>query len=169
MCFPGAIKARYDKDDPSTWAHWQTAEQKSTEEGRMTNPFASDDGRYDSLSGREFAIQTQRGGRWGSSPTKPDLSKKQNFWNVANMDPGHSGTYYGEDSAWQAMRAIDQEWDHKDRLAEIKSRYSKPSVAGSGGSGRGYSSQARSGRGSAPSNGLGITSTADIISNRGAT
>ena len=149
MCAPGFIKAKYDKDDPSTWKHWQTAEQKSTEEGRMTNPFASDDGRYDSLSGREFAIQTQRGGRWGSNPTKPDLSKKQNFWNVVSMDPGHSGTYYGSDSAWLAMREIDHEYtlekirsDSRNNTLEIQER------SQGGGSGRGYSSGSRSGRGS---------------------
>jgi len=145
MCAPGFLKATYDKDDPSTWKNFQTAEQKSTEEGRMTNPFASDDGRYDVLSGQQFDIQTQRGGQWEG----------------AHKYKGHNISY--------AMEQIDKEWDHKDRLTEIKSRYNQPSVAGSGGSGRGYSSQARSGRGSAPSNGLGITSTGDIISNRGAT
>ena len=148
MCFPGTIKAEYNKDDPSTWKHWQTAEQKSTEEGRMTNPFASDDGRYDSLSGQQWSIQTQRGGRWGSEPTKPDLSKKQKLWNLANFDVGHSGTHYGSDSAWLAMREIDHEYtlekirsDSRNNSLEIQQQ------SQGGGSGRGYSSGSRSGRG----------------------
>ena len=105
MCFPGVIKARYDKDDPSTWKHWQTADQKSTEEGRMTNPFASDDGRYDSLSGQTFDIQTQRGGMWEN----------------------HLGTYKGRNAAFD-MKEIDDEWErnaaHKEEIAEIENRSS---------------------------------------------
>ena len=145
MCFPGTIKAQYNKDDPSTWKHWQTAEQKSTEEGRMTNPFASDDGRYDSLSGQQWAIQTQRGGQWeGEQKYK-----------------GHNISY--------AMEQLDKEWDHKAALEKIKSSSQTSLVAGSGGSGRGYSSSSRSGRGApTTSSGLGIT-TGDIINNRGAT
>ena len=175
MCGPGFLRFKYDKDDPSTWKHFQTAEQKSTEEGRNTNPFYTEDGRYDSLSGREFAIQTQRGGQWGT--VRNDMSPKmQQLGHIASLTvPSHKigeNTFFGgygrNETVWQEMQKIDQEWDHKDRLAEIKSRYSKPSVAGSGGSGRGYSSSTRSGRGSAPSNGLGIT-TGDIISNRGST
>ena len=145
MCFPGALKATYDKDNPDTWKHWQTAEQKSTEEGRMRNPFATDDGRYDVLSGQQLDIQTQRGGMWEGE----------------HRYKGHNISY--------AMDQIDKEWDHKDQLAQIKSRYNKQSVAGSGGSGRGYSQISRSGRGAAPSNGLGISSTADIINTRGST
>ena len=148
MCGPGFIQAKYDKDDPSTWKHWQTADQKSTEEGRMTNPFASDDGRYDSLSGREFAIQTQRGGQW------ENLNEKSRY------APGHAA---------YAMDQLDKEWDHKSELSKIKSRSQLEPIAGSGGSGRGYSSSSRSGRGApTTSSGLGIT-TGDIISNRGAT
>jgi len=157
------IKAEYNKDDPSTWKHWQTAEQKSTEEGRNTNPFASEDGRYDELSGRRFSIQTQRGGRWGSNPGKPE--DKSTFMKLANFDAGHSDTLYGSDTVWQAMREI----DHKYELANIKKRSQLAPIPESGGSGRGYSSSTRGGRGSAStSSGLGIT-TGDIISNRGAT
>ena len=74
MCGPGMIRAKYDKNAPSTWAHFQTREQKSTEEGRMTDPFASDDGRYDSLSGRRFSIQTQRGGSFAGSGGNPSIA-----------------------------------------------------------------------------------------------
>ena len=123
MCFPGVISAKYDKDDPSTWKHWQTADQKSTEEGRMTNPFASDDGRYDSLSGQTFDIQTQRGGMWEGEHR-----------------------YKGRNISY-AMEQIDKEWDHRAELKEIQSRSTTTEVAGSGGSGRGYSSGSRSGRG----------------------
>jgi hypothetical protein len=148
MCAPGFIKAEYNKDDPSTWKHWQTAEQKSTEEGRMTNPFASDDGRYDSLSGQQWSVQTQRGGQW------ENLNEKMRY------APGHLS---------YAMDQIDKEWDHKAELERIKASSQTSLVAGSGGSGRGYSSSSRSGRGSAStSSGLGIT-TGDIINNRGAT
>ena len=123
MCGPGFIQAKYDKDDPSTWKHWQTADQKSTEEGRMTNPFASDDGRYDSLSGQTFDIQTQRGGMWEGEHR-----------------------YKGRNISY-AMEQIDKEWDHRAELKEIQSRSTSTEVAGSGGSGRGYSSGSRSGRG----------------------
>ena len=123
MCAPGFIQADYDKDNPDTWKHWQTAEQKSTEEGRMTNPFASDDGRYDSLSGRRFDIQTQRGGQWAGEHR-----------------------YKGRNVSY-AMEQIDKEWDHRAELKEIQSRSTTTEVAGSGGSGRGYSSGSRSGRG----------------------
>ena len=123
MCGPGFIQAKYDKDDPSTWKHWQTADQKSTEEGRMTNPFASDDGRYDSLSGQTFDIQTQRGGMWEGEHR-----------------------YKGRNISY-AMEQIDKEWDHRAELKEIQSRSTTTEVAGSGGSGRGYSSGSRSGRG----------------------
>ena len=123
MCGPGFIQAKYDKDDPSTWKHWQTADQKSTEEGRMTNPFASDDGRYDSLSGQTFDIQTQRGGMWEGEHR-----------------------YKGRNICY-AMEQIDKEWDHRAELKEIQSRSTTTEVAGSGGSGRGYSSGSRSGRG----------------------
>ena len=121
--FPGFLKAEYNKDDPSTWKHFQTAEQKSTEEGRMTDPFASDDGRYDSLSGRRFSIQTQRGGSFAGS-----------------------GKYSGSNASY-AMDQLDKEWDHRAELKEIQSRSTPTQVAGSGGSGRGYSSGSRSGRG----------------------
>ena len=124
MCGPGFIQAKYDKDDPSTWKHWQTADQKSTEEGRMTNPFASDDGRYDSLSGQTFDIQTQRGGQWEGEHR-----------------------YSGRNISY-AMEQIDKEWDHRAELKEIQSRSTPTEVTGSGGSGRGYSSGSRSGRGS---------------------
>ena len=144
MCFPGFLKAKYDKDDPSTWVHWQSAAQK--EEG--TDPFATDDGRYDSLSGREFNIATQRGGQW------ENLNDGK-----MRYHPGHAG---------YAMDQLDKEWDHKAELAKIKSRSQLAPIAGSGGSGRGYSSSSRSGRGApTTSSGLGIT-TGDIISNRGA-
>ena len=123
MCGPGFIQAKYDKDDPSTWKHWQTADQKSTEEGRMTNPFASDDGRYDSLSGQTFDIQTQRGGMWEGEHR-----------------------YKGRNISY-AMEQIDKEWDHRAELKEIQSRSTTTEVAGTGGSGRGYSSGSRSGRG----------------------
>ena len=136
------LKAEYNKDDPSTWKHWQTAEQKSTEEGRMTNPFASEDGRYDSLSGQRFDIQTQRGGRWEGE---------------------HK--YKGRNVSY-AMEQIDKEWDHKAELAGIKSRAKEKQDSFVPGSGRGYSASNRSGRGSAPSNGLGI-STGSIIQQRG--
>ena len=122
MCGPGFIQAKYDKDDPSTWKHWQTADQKSTEEGRMTNPFASDDGRYDSLRGQTFDIQTQRGGMWEGEHR-----------------------YKGRNISY-AMEQIDKEWDHRAELKEIQSRSTPTQVAGSGGSGRGYSSGSRSGR-----------------------
>ena len=46
------------------------------------------------------------------------------------------------------MDQIDTRIEHEGRLQEIESRYSQPEVAGSGGSGRGYSSGSRSGRGS---------------------
>ena len=170
------IGATYDKDDPSTWKHWQTAEQKSTEEGRMTNPFASEDGRYDELSGRRFAIQTQPGGQWGSDPReswKPRSNLEgivggtMMMGSMGRITP-NSGTFYQRQghnqTVWQAM----QEIDHKYELADIKKRSQLAPIPGSQGSGRGYSSSTRGGRGSAPSNGLGIT-TGDIISNRGST
>jgi hypothetical protein len=175
MCFPGVIKATYDKDDPSTWKHWQTAEQKSTEEGRMTNPFATEDNRYDELSGRKFSIQTQPGGVWGSSPTEGiDGSKHSGFMRMAlmtgqmgargNMASSHTlqSQHYGPDTVWQAMREI----DHKYELADIKKRSQLAPIPGSQGSGRGYSAYSRSGRGAAPSNGLGI-STGSMIEQRG--
>ena len=144
MCFPGFLKAKYDKDNPSTWVHWQSAAQKA--EG--TNPFATDDGRYDSLSGQELSIATQRGGQW------ENLNEKSRY------APGHAA---------YAMDQLDKEWDHKSELSKIKSRSQLEPIAGSGGSGRGYSSSSRSGRGApTTSSGLGIT-TGDIISNRGAT
>ena len=118
------LKAEYNKDDPSTWKHWQTAEQKSTEEGRMTNPFASEDGRYDSLSGQRFDIQTQRGGRWEGE---------------------HK--YKGRNVSY-AMEQIDKEWDHKAELKKIQSRSTTTEVAGNRGAGRGYSYGSRAGRGS---------------------
>lgn len=105
MCGPGFLRAKYDKDDPSTWKHFQTEEQKSTEEGRNTNPFYTEDGRYDSLSGRTFDIQTQRGGQWQD----------------------HLGTYKGRNAAF-AMKEIDDEWArnaaHKKEIEEISNRSS---------------------------------------------
>ena len=124
MCGPGFIQAKYDKDDPSTWKHWQTAEQKSTEEGRNTNPFYTDDGRYDVLSGQTFDIQTQRGGMWEGEHR-----------------------YKGRNISY-AMEQIDKEWAHRAEMEEIRSRSQTEQVPGSGGSGRGYSSGSRSGRGS---------------------
>jgi len=109
------------------------------------DPLKSDDGRYEELRGQNFGIESHRGGMWGGD------------------DPKH---LYGKGSLRYAMDQIDREWDHKDQLAQIKSRYSKPEIAGSGGSGRGYSSSSRSGRGAAPSNGLGI-STGSLIEQRG--
>jgi hypothetical protein len=123
MCGPGFIQADYDKDNPDTWKHWQTAEQKSTEEGRNTNPFYTEDGRYDVLSGRRFDIQTQRGGMWEGEHR-----------------------YKGRNVSY-AMEQIDKEWDHRAELQEIQSRSTPTQVASSGGSGRGYSSGSRSGRG----------------------
>ena len=169
------LKAEYNKDDPSTWKHWQTTEQKSTEEGRNTNPFASEDGRYDELSGRRFSIQTQPGGVWGSEPSEGiDGSKHSGFMNMMLMT-GQMGTrgrmpsshtvqsqHYGDDTVWQAMREI----DHKYELANIKKGSQLAPIPGSGGSGRGYSYRERSGRGAAPDNGLGI-STGSIIQDRG--
>ena len=161
MCMvPGAIKMRYDKDDPSTWAHWQTAEQKSTEEGRMTNPFATEDNRYDELSGRTFSIQTQPGGKWGSNAPPPKESRP--FQDMVHFKFGKQGTHYGDDTVWQAMREI----DHRYELADIKKRSQLAPIPGSQGSGRGYSASSRSGRGAAPSNGLGI-STGSLIERRG--
>ena len=60
-------------------------------------------------------------------------------------DPKH---LYGKGSLRYAMDQIDTRIEHEGRLQEIESRYSQPEVAGSGGSGRGYSSGSRSGRGS---------------------
>ena len=174
MCFPGTLAATYDKDNPDTWKHWQTAGQKSTEEGRMRNPFASEDGRYDELSGRKFAIQTQPGGQWGSNPReswKPRSPIEGIFGatmmmgSMGRLTP-NSGTYYqrdgGKQTVWQAM----QEIDHKYELAGIQSKAKEKQNTFVPGSGRGYSASNRSGRGAAPKNGLGI-STGSIIQQRG--
>jgi len=105
MCGAGFLTAKYDKDDSSTWKHFQTAEQKSTEEGRNTNPFYTEDGRYDSLSGRTFDIQTQTGGQWAN----------------------HLGTYKRRNASF-AMKEIDDEWArkaaHEAKIKEIENRSS---------------------------------------------
>ena len=91
------------------------------------DPLKSDDGRYEELRGQKFGIKSHRGGMWGGD------------------DPKH---LYGKGSLRYAMDQIDTRIEHEGRLQEIESRYSQPEVASSGGSGRGYSSGSRSGRGS---------------------
>jgi len=140
MCFPGAIKARYDKDNPSTWVHWQTAEQKRS--GDTGDPFASEDGRYDSLSGQTFDIQSQTGGIWENQ-----LRYK-----------GNSVAY--------AMEQIDKEWDHKAELEKIKSRTSH--LASNPQPGRGFDrAQSPVRTAGSQGGGGGGMSTGDFIQRRG--
>ena len=160
MCGPGMLTSVYDKDDPSTWRHWEPVGDRTNEEAlgrswggeanpndpQKYNPLWTEDGRYDVLSGQRFSVGTGRGGLWGGDEH-----------------------LYAKGNLRYAMDQIDKEWDHKAELERIKTSSQTSLVAGSGGSGRGYSSSTRGGRGSAStSSGLGIT-TGDIISNRGAT
>ena len=159
MCGPGFLRAKYDKDDPSTWRHWEPVGDRTNEEAlgrswggeanpndpQKYNPLWTEDGRYDVLSGQRFGVGTGRGGLWGGD---------ENLYAKGNLR--------------YAMDKIDREWDHKAELARIKSGSQGSQLAGNRGSGRGYSSGSRGGRGSSPSNNPNL-STGSLIDNRGAT
>ena len=153
MCFPGVISAKYDKDDESTWKHWQTAEQKSTEEGRKTNPFATEDNRYDELSGQTFAIQTQRGGQWGS---QEKVDEELGIYGENTFFGGHGAN----ETVWQAMDRI----DHRIKMesAEMNIKKLREPVEPGPSLSRGYD---RSQSGGASGSGPGM-STADMINRR---
>tara|TARA_R100000458_G_scaffold11725_1_gene9506 strand:- start:449 stop:787 length:339 start_codon:yes stop_codon:yes gene_type:complete len=94
MCGPGMIQSEVGGED--TWGSWGGKD-----------PLASEDGRYESLRGQTFAVESHRGGKWGGED---------------HYYTGLGGGFNkkGRGSLAYAMSNIDREIEHKAKWSKRK-------------------------------------------------